>query len=83
MQHASEVGGVVGEKPAQSARLATEAPPAHGEMRRGTAKAIQRTGPATAGYRQLHSLYQHFEFKNWLRELGGEAVVVGFIRQVG
>jgi len=85
MQHAGEVGGVVGENLRkaldwlpQARRLLTvkcdvALPQAYSEL-----------VPPPPDMEQLRSLYEHFEFKNWLRELGGEAVVGRDLsRQVG
>ena len=70
MQHANEVGGVVGENLRraldwlpQARRLLTvkcdvELPQAYSEL-----------APPPPDAEQLRSLYERFEFKNWLREL--------------
>ncbi|MBI5626585.1 MAG: DNA polymerase I, partial [Nitrosomonadales bacterium] len=70
MQHADEIGGVVGENLRkaldwlpQACRLLTvkcdvELPQPYSEL-----------APPTPDTEQLRSLYQHFDFKTWLREL--------------
>jgi DNA polymerase-1 len=75
MQHADEIGGVVGENLRkakdwlpQARRLITvkcdvELPQTYSEL---TAPQPDRE--------QLRSLFERFEFKTWLREVGGEAV---------
>ena len=76
MQHADEVGGVVGENLRraldwlpQARRLLTvkcdvELPQAYSAL-----------APPAPDTERLRSLYERFEFKTWLREIGGEAVV--------
>jgi DNA polymerase-1 len=75
VQHAGEIGGVVGENLRkaldwlpQARRLITvkcdvELPQTYIELI-----------PPQPDQEQLRGLYQHFEFKTWLREVNGEAV---------
>ena len=75
VQHAGEIGGVVGENLRkahdwlpQARRLITvkcdvELPQPYSELI-----------PPPADKEQLRSLYEHFEFKTWLREVNGETV---------
>ncbi len=85
MQHADEIGGVVGENLRraldwlpQARRLLTvkcdvTLPHPYSEL-----------APPAPDMEQLRSLYQRFEFKNWLREVDGETVVGRDLsRQVG
>ena len=74
VQHASEIGGVVGENLRkaldwlpQARRLITvkcdvELPKTYSEL-----------VPPQPDKEQLRSLYEHFEFKTWLREVNGDA----------
>jgi DNA polymerase-1 len=75
MQHADEIGGVVGENLRkaldwlpQARRLITvkcdvELPQSYSDLI-----------PPPADKERLRSLYEHLEFKTWLREVNGEAV---------
>ncbi|OGS97203.1 MAG: DNA polymerase I [Gallionellales bacterium RIFCSPLOWO2_02_FULL_57_47] len=89
MQHANEIGGVVGENLRraldwlpQARRLLTvkcdvELPQPYSEL-----------APPPPDTEQLRSLYEHFEFKTWLREIGapspsqGEGWDGGNVRKV-
>jgi len=75
VQHADEIGGVVGENLRrakdwlpQARRLITvkcdvELPQTYNQLI-----------PPASDKEQLRKLYEHFEFKTWLREVNGEAV---------
>ena len=93
MQHADEIGGVVGENLRKALDWLPQA------RRLLTVKcdvelqqAYNDLAPPPPDTEQLRSLYQHFEFKNWLRELslpspaggggaGGEGGGVGRTRE--
>ena len=89
MQHAGEVGGVVGENlrralgwlPQARSLLTVKCDVA-------LPQAYSALTPPAADKEQLRSLYEHFEFKTWLREIGtpspsqGEGWDGGNIRKV-